>query len=228
MITNEWFIYDQGRVNGPFSTEVVKAMNPAPQSLIWGRGMTEWYLAQKWLDWIEKESIEKQTQEIRQSRQWRVKIVDQDHGPLPYSQLIDLLKGRENFENVWVWTEGYREWQDVFGFHKLMDDLGLGRRSHPRVPVAGQVEIKAPQKLIQAKAMSISEGGMGIADVTNLNVGEEVYITLKSNKFMTPISALAEILYIENNSFAGVKFKQISSETKSLIIEYVKNELNAE
>lgn len=198
----------------------------AQEGLIWGRGLTEWVPFNKWKSWIEQQEAQIETARVRLSRQWRVRIVDEDFGPMAYGDMLDVLKGRESYENIWVWTEGYKEWQNIFGFHKLMDDLGIGRRSHPRVPISGQVDIKSNKGTFSARAMSISEGGMGVAEVGGLAVGDSVHVSLKNPAFIQPLNASAEVVYIENESFAGLKFSQISSETKSMIIQYVKNHFN--
>jgi len=222
----KWFLFLHGQVKGPFYSSQVQSLPEASESLIWGRGLNEWISYSKWLGWQDKQEAAIETTKLRLQRQWRARIVNQDYGPLPYSDLLDLLKGRSNYDGVWVWTEGYKEWQPIFGFHKLMDDLGIGRRAYPRVPVSGQVELKSSKGTLTGRAMSLSEGGLGVAEVSGLAVGDSVHIALKNNSFLQPLTASAEVVYIENDSFAGIKFSQVSSETKSMIIEYVKHYLN--
>jgi hypothetical protein len=222
----KWFLFHHGQVKGPFFSSQVQSLPEAPESLIWGRGLNEWISYSRWLEWRDKQEAQLETIKRRLQRQWRARIANQDYGPMPYSDLIDLLKGRPHYKDVWVWTEGYKEWQSIFGFHKLMDDLGIGRRAHPRVPISGQVELESLKGNLSGRAVSISEGGMGVAEVSGLSVGETVQVTLKIPNLIQPVTASAEVVYIENDNFVGLKFNQISSETKSLIVEYVKHYLN--
>jgi Tfp pilus assembly protein PilZ len=222
----KWFLYHHGQVKGPFDSAQVQNLPEAADSLIWGRGLNEWLSYSRWHTWQQNQEIALETARLRLQRQWRARIVNQDYGPMPYADLIDLLKGRVSYDGVWVWTEGYKEWQPIYVFHKLMDDLGVGRRAHPRVPVSGQVQIKSSRGTFTARAMSLSEGGMGVAEVSGLSVGDSVHVTLKNNSFPQSITASAEVVYIENDRFAGLKFTQISSETKSMIIEYIRHYLN--
>jgi hypothetical protein len=222
----KWFLFHHGQVKGPFFSSQVQSLPEAPESLIWGRGLNEWVNYTRWLGWQDKQEAAIETTKLRLQRQWRARIINQEYGPMPYSDLLDLLKGRTNYDRVWIWTEGYKEWQSIFGFHKLMDDLGVGRRAYPRVPVSGQVELKSLKGNFSGRAVSISEGGMGVAEVSGLSVGDSVHVTLKNTNFIQPITASAEVVYIENDTFAGLKFNQVSSETKNMIIEYVKHYLN--
>jgi len=222
----KWFLYRHGQVKGPFFSSQLQNLPDAADSLIWGRGLNEWISFGRWLTWQEKHEAAIETTKHKLQRQWRARIVNQDYGPMPYPDLVDLLKGRKSYDGVWVWTEGYKEWQPVYVFHKLMDDLGIGRRAHPRVPVSGQVEINYSRGTVTGRAISISEGGLGVAEVAGLSVGDVVHVTLKNNSFIQPIIASAEVVYLENDSFAGLKFTQVSSETRSMIIEYIKHYLN--
>lgn len=222
----KWFLFHHGQVKGPFFSSQVQSLPEAGEALIWGRGLNEWITYARWLVWQDQQESTIETTKLRLQRQWRVRIVNQDHGPMSYSDMLDLLKGRSSYDGVWVWTEGYKEWQPIYGFHKLMDDLGVGRRAHPRVPVSGQVHLKSFKGQFEGRAMSLSEGGLGVAEVSGLSVGDSVHVTLKNSSFIQPITASAEIVYIENDSFIGIKFTQVSSETKSMIIEYVNHYLN--
>jgi hypothetical protein len=222
----KWFLFHHGQVKGPFTTSEVHDLSEASEGLFWGRGLNEWIPYTRWVDWQDKQEQDLERTKVKLQRQWRARIINQDHEPMSYTDLLELLKGRSHYDDVWVWTEGYSEWQPIFGFHKLMDDLGLGRRAHPRIPVRGEVEVKCAKGQFQGRAMSLSEGGMGIADIQELQVGDLIHVTLKNSSFVQPIRASGEVVYIEHQTFTGVKFTQVSSESRSLIIEYVKHYLN--
>lgn len=219
---NKWFLFNESQVIGPLSTAEAQSHHGLENSLIWGTGLREWIKPKQWTLWLEKlEVTQRQAQPPPPARTWRIRLVDQDHGPLLYHEMLDLLKGRNNYEDIWVWTEGYKEWQNVFGFHKLMDDLGLGRRLHPRVSIKGHVEIKKGEATTQARIMSISEGGIGLAAFEGLHVGDNVGLVIRSEQLATTLIARAEVVYLENTAYAGLKFTHLSSEARNKIVEYV-------
>ena len=214
------FTFHQGRVRGPFAPESFDLQRLASDCLIWQTGLREWLPPNLW----EKQNLSPMETPLPPPppvRHWRVRIVDQDYGPIRYGEMLDLLKGREHYDHIWIWTEGYKDWQNIFGFHKLMDDLGLGKRQHPRVAIKGEVEMKSESGLHRARLISISEGGLGLGQFQGLQVGLILNLVVRSPALPGPLVAKAEIVYIENESYAGLKFSEISAETKNQIINYV-------
>lgn len=222
----KWFVLYEGQVQGPFLSTELEQSSMAHEGLIWGRGLSGWLNFSKWKQWSDKEAASLETQKVKMARPWHVRIIDKEFGPFLYSDMVELLNGQNSYENIWIWTEGYKEWQSLFGFHKLMDDLGIGRRAHPRVPLSGQAEIKTIKGHFNARLISISEGGAGITDITQVSVGETLHIQINSKSIPQTINAQAEVVYIDSQSSVGLKFSQISNESKSMIIDYIRKYLN--
>lgn len=222
MEEKRWFILSQGQVKGPFAKAALESELPESISpLIWGRGQTEWVTPDKWVKLLadQEASAAKAKQP---ERMWRVRIGGQELKPMTYPQMIDALKDRGNFQDVWIWTEGYSEWRDVYQIHKVMDELGVGRRAHPRVPISGQVMCEGAAGSFVGRALSVSEGGLGMTESPLVKIGEKFKVVLKSPNLFTPIHATAEVVYVGQDGYAGMKFVGLQTESKSAIIEYVK------
>ncbi|MDW8189934.1 MAG: PilZ domain-containing protein [Pseudobdellovibrionaceae bacterium] len=221
---DRWFIYYQGQVKGPFDTNQVQELKEARQGLIWGRPFPEWYTFEKWQNAI-KTTDSTQILKTTIQRKWKVKTGKEEAGPFHYGELVDYLKSLDNPKEAKIWTEGYKDWQPLFAFHKILDDLGIGRRAHPRVPISGKVKIKSLSGTQEGNLISISEGGLGVKEVSLLHVGDEVHISIQSDKFYLPINATGEVVYIDSEQMVGIKFTRISNEMRNAIIEYVRNYL---
>lgn len=217
---NQWFLLNNGQVRGPMNRDMIEnEVAKTSNSLIWGRGMQEWQSLDKWRKFLEQsQSLKQPTQE----RLWRVKIGDKDLEPMNYESMVQALQGQTDFSQTWVWTEGYSEWREVYQIHRLMDDLGVGRRAHPRVPIVGQIQCEATSGIFVAQALSISEGGMGMTQSPLVKIGEKIKITLKSPNLYGPLIASCEVVYVGNDGYVGMRFTGLQTESKSAIIEYVK------
>jgi hypothetical protein len=222
MEEKKWFLLSQGLIRGPFDQQSLEAELPQTQNpLIWGRGQAEWVNPEKWHRFVHDQEMH--SAKARQNeRLWRIRLGDQELRPMTYDQMIETLKDRGNYNDVWIWTEGYSEWRDVFQIHKVMDELGVGRRAHPRVPIAGQVLCEGTTGSFVARALSISEGGLGITEAPTIKIGEKFKVVLKSPNLFAPIHATAEVVYVGQDGYAGMKFIGLQTESKSSIIEYVR------
>ncbi len=222
MEEKRWFLLTQGNVTGPFDQAQVESQLPSLSTpLVWGRGQTDWVAPDKWRKIIE--NFEANAARARQpDRMWRVRMDNEELKPMTYEQMIDLLKDRGNYHDVWIWTEGYSEWRDVFQVHKIMDELGVGRRAHPRVPITGQVLCEGATGAFVGRALSVSEGGLGMTEVPAIKIGEKFKVVIKSPNLFSSLHATAEVVFVGQDGYAGMKFIGLQTESKSSIIEYVK------
>lgn len=223
MEDRHWFIFQDGIVHGPFNQlDLELRLGQFTEPLIWGRGMQEWHDQHKWkrtLAELEKAA----SQGLKQGeRSWKLRINGKELPPMSYDLMLDQLKSKSNLNDIFVWTEGYSEWRPIFQIHKVLDDLGVSRRAHPRVPIMGTVTLEGASGTMTSRVLSISEGGLGINEAHNVKIGEKFKVILKSPNLYTPIHATGEIVYVGSDSYAGMKFIGLHSESKSAIIEYVK------
>lgn len=219
----KWFFLMEGRVSGPFLKADIDAKAVSlGTGLIWGRGQTEWVTYDKWKrllkDFSELDRRNRQAAE----RLWTLNVSGQELKPMTHHQMMDFLKSRTDLADILIWTEGYSDWKEIYQIHKIMDELGVSRRQHPRVPIMGSLLCEGATGSFEARVLSISEGGIGVTDTPPIRIGEKFKTLLKSSNLFAPIHATAEVVYLGDDGYAGLKFIGLHSESKSAIIEYVK------
>lgn len=219
----KWFILSQDRVLGPFEKETLETQaRQHPGALIWGRGQNDWVSFEQWEKaLLDFESTNTRTR-LQVEREWHVRHNGQELKPMIYPQMIEFLKTVPDFKDVLIWTEGYAEWKEIYQIHKILDDLGVSRRRHPRVPVMGAVELETEDGILTARALSISEGGLGITDSPPVKIGDRFKLAIKSANLYGPVHATAEVVFVGSDGYSGLKFVGLPTESKGAIIEYVK------
>ena len=223
MSDRKWFLLADSQVSGPFSKDDLPSRaSPLKDPLVWGRGSSEWVAMDKWdrivkdleaLDAKPKSSVD---------RQWKVRNAGVEQKLMSHDQMISYLRTQKDFAEVQIWTDGYTEWKDIYQIHKIMDELGVSRRKHPRVPIMGTLTCEGATGTFNARVLSISEGGLGITECPNVKIGEKFKTVLKSPNLYAPVHATTEVVYVGLENYAGLKFIGLHPESKSAVIEYVK------
>lgn len=217
-----WFLLLEGQVTGPYADqEIENRIDKAKEPLVWGRGQSEWLAPDKWRT-AKKALQAQQALEQQASRQWKMKVDQKELTPMNLEELIEHLKDYTDLSNVRVWTEGFDDWKEVFQVRKIMDELGVSRRSHPRVPIMGTLKATAGFGELNAKIISISEGGIGVNSAKGLQIGEKFLAQLASPNLFLSITCNMEVVYVGADGYAGMRFLGLPSEARSAIIEYVK------
>lgn len=223
MTDKKWFLLNDGQVSGPFSKEDVESRsNLTASSLVWTRGQNEWVPSQRFDQLLRDMDSGDRKNRAHAERIWKIRNAGQELRPLNHDQMIDYLKTLKDLSEVQLWTEGYSEWKDIYQIHKIMDELGVSRRQHPRVPIMGTLNCEGATGQFSARVLSVSEGGLGITDAPRVRIGEKFKTLLKSPNLYTPIHSTVEVVYVGVDGYAGLKFVSIHPESKSAIIEYVK------
>jgi hypothetical protein len=219
----KWFILENEQVQGPFTTGEVEAklLEVKTPPLIWWRGIAEWVRLEKWQQELRTNPAYSRDREV-QDRRWKMKIQETEYPESTMAELVQQLKKINDLSQVRVWTEGYSEWKEVFQIHKIMDDLGVSRRQHVRVPIQGQMTYETSEGTFTAKLVTISEGGCGIVQSEKLSMGSKVKGTIQSAQLFQSLNVSCEVLYIGYDGYAGMRFLGLHTEVKSAIIEYVK------
>lgn len=224
----KWFILANEQVRGPYDRDGLDAaLNQVTNPLIWGRGQSDWLTPEQ----FEKMLIDLEStvnrQRLQNEREWRLRLGDQELRPMFYAQMIDYLKNQADLSQFLIWTEGYNEWKEIYQIHKIMDDLGVSRRRHPRVPIMGTIEAEGTKGRFSARALSISEGGLGVTEAPQTHIGDQYKVILKSPNLFAPLHATIEVVFAGHDGYVGMKFTGLPSESRSAIIEYVKKFTNA-
>lgn len=216
-----WFSLVDGQIKGPFSTAQVEGqLSQLTNALIWGRGMTEWMNPTQWQTHVQTWT-EETPQKEEDNRMWRLNVAGQEMKPMSYDDMIAFLKKQNNVYEIKLWTDGYPDWKDVYQIHRIMDQLGVSRRSHPRVPIMGTVTCQTASVNFEGKLQSISEGGLGAVDAHGLKIGEKTQVTIKSPNLIQPIKSTAEVVFVGSDGYIALKFLQLQTESQSIIIEYI-------
>jgi len=218
-----WFILNDSKVSGPFSkSEIETQAGTMSNALIWGRGQGDWVNAARWSKLV-KESEETHRRHRQQAeRLWKISDSGQEQRAMNHEQMLEYLRSKNDLSQVLIWTEGYSEWKEIYQIHKIMDELGVSRRHHPRVPIMGTLLCEGATGNFEARVLSVSEGGLGVTETPPIKIGEKFKTILKSPNLFAPIHATAEIVYLGNDGYAGLKFIGLQSESKSALIEYIK------
>ncbi|HEX7673387.1 MAG TPA: PilZ domain-containing protein [Bdellovibrio sp.] len=214
-----WFILNEGQVTGPFDQdEVDSKVANLPNAQIWGRGHAEWMTQAKWHSAL-KESSSFRSEPDPQLL-WKIRIDLNEKSPMKYTDLLAYLKNLQDFSNVDL-SFGNSGWKEIFSFQKVVDDLGISRRSHPRVPIVGTLQCEGAKGSFSCRVISISEGGLGVNDAQNLQIGDRFNGTLTSPNLYVTIDSVCEVVYVGADGYAGLRFVGLTEEFKSSIIEYV-------
>jgi hypothetical protein len=221
-----WFVLSEGQTTGPFEPdEVEKQLGSLKEPQVWGRGHSEWMNPTRWRQVLrEAGHALPKTPAVDPSQPqglWRVRVHGQEKQPLRYGELITYLKGFPDLSAVDVYPETGDAWKEVYGIPRLVEELGISRRSHPRVPIVGTLTYELPQAEAACRVISISEGGIGINDAHGLQIGSQFQATLTSPNLYVTITSMFEVVYVGADGYAGLRFIDLPDEFKSSVIEYV-------
>lgn len=223
MDEKRWFLLNEGQVTGPYSVDEVETQAATLKTpMVWGRGQNEWVSLDKWTKMAKDEASLAKTSGKSSDRIWKVRVSHQEMKPMDHDQMIDFLKKQTDYGEIQIWTEGYTEWKDIYQIHKIMDELGVSRRAHPRVPIMGTLQCEGTTNTFTARALSISEGGLGVTEALDVKIGEKFKTILKSANLPASVHATCEVVYVADEGYAGMKFVTIQAEAVAGIIEYVK------
>lgn len=159
----------------------------------------------------------------RKQEMWRISIGMKEYPPMTYTSMLNKLKEVKDFTGVSIFNAAKNEWAEVFSFEEVVEDLGISRRSHDRVPIMGTFTGEHEKHgTFQARVISISEGGFGLGDAKNVQIGDNIKGIINSPNLFTQITCAAEVVYLSPEGLVGVSFTSIGEEAKSAIIEYVR------
>lgn len=229
---SKWFVMrkDSQEVSGPYEREELLEMRQRQliekDVKIWGRSMTQWLNVEDWQQHLKTSPSLKNSQKSLEPV-WYFAHNGDSYGPMTYNELINDLKNNfSNIGQVYLWTVGMKNWAPVFDFFNITNELGVNQRQHPRANITGNVSLQIDgedKTHIIAKLCSISQGGAGLTDAFGLTSSDQVTIDITPVGIDHKIKATAEVCYVTGAGFAGLKFKNISAENASSIIQYIKN-----
>ncbi len=221
----QWFIHRDGTVLGPFkSSEVndrIATSEFGADCLVWARGSNEWLPMSEWKN-LSAKMLE--TKAVSNRAWYCDSGAGQPAGPLTQNELVEHLKGLNRWDIVTLWGTGLLKWLPLFEVPDVMDLVGISRRENPRAPLLGQIALTSVGSTLPAHvvpALTISVGGFGIKNSGFLQRGEKVQVVIKSRELTASIVAHGEVLYVSRSGDAGIKFLDLTPETRTLIVDHV-------
>ena len=221
MSSKIWFILSEGQVTGPYSPEEVEGrLGSSPHPQIWGRGQSEWMTPAKWRQ-SSHDQIKNSAAQQAEEERWQLRVSGKELGTYKYPDLILNLKALPQLEDAEVKTEK-EGWRSIYSIGRLTNELGLSRRTHARVPIVGTLKCKSPRMgEFNCRAISISEGGVGVNDAKNFQIGEHFEVVLESPNLYVTLNTTCEVVYVGQDGYAGLRFIGLPMEFKNALIEYV-------
>ena len=224
----KWFILENESVQGPFSAAELKSRfshNPGNQVMVWSKILPQWTPADQWL--AQADEMIRESQFQKDGGGWYYGLRGQSHGPMSKRDLIKTLSNLTNVKEVLLWTKGFPNWVTIYQVHEILEEVGINRREHPRAEISGQVKFNVQGRDIVVPLVMISQGGLGVENSQNLNVGQDVMVEIISPHLGSSIRANAAVRYISKTGYTGFKFSKIHPEAKSKIIDFVKKSTGA-
>lgn len=217
----KWFLMKAGQVHGPFTADEAEALLPdAVEPLLWGRGMGEWLPPAAWKQAMQTLGTALSEEMNKEEPHWRYRDESGEHGPFSYSDLIARLKTAKDNAIIDV-SDNAGPWREVYSYQKIVDELGITRRAHPRVPIMGSLKIEKDDQTFDAKVTTISEGGLGITDSPPLAISERFKASLSSANLFMEIPCTCEVVYVGSDGYTGLRFVSLPKEAEASVIEYV-------
>lgn len=217
-----WFVLQKDTVSGPLATaDLMKQLEQGVlhQGLIWWRGQREWVPIQKWK--LDLPVILEALKKPKDKAIWYL-IVDRERiGPICQNEIVKYVTPASGLAHIRLWTQGLSEWQSIFKFPEIMDNLGISRRKTERVALHAMATLNRKSGSLICPTTTISLGGLGINGADKLVAGEHVQVVVKSVHLSTAITASAEVRYVAGSE-AGLMFTYLSQESLAHIHEYTR------
>ncbi len=216
----KWFLMVDGKIEGPLTQNDAETLSQTHGDCqLWGKGQSEWLSREDWLAHLGE--WQNGVSQVRQV-EWRFRDGPRESQPMNFEALVENLKLFPSYEGLQVWSEQDPYWQDVYVVKQLAHSLGVSRREHQRVPIKGQFDFEEPVGEPSVRAITISEGGLGISETKGVELGQIIRGTLRSQNISAPIQITAEVVFLGKGTYTGVRFRDLADEAKTIIVEYIK------
>ena len=220
----KWFLLTNDESSGPFSTEQVKSLHKnnliSRDSLIWSRRQNSWISTKKWLKEVDSDlSLSAKPTNLN----WYFALNNKKNGPFSRVELIEkLAENKSALKQILLWTKGMKNWNPLFEFTEIINELGINARQFPRTTISGNFLLNENNTQTDLTIATISENGIGILNAHGLIPGQNVHGDILSENLSGKIRITAEVKYIDEYGFAGLEFTQINMEAKQSIVDYIK------
>ncbi len=220
-----WFLLQNGDIQGPLSSaELIATFHAgvADECMFWWKGFKEWQPLKNHADRLET-YLQEQMDQL-DAPVWKFRWGDgEEQGPFTYTQFTDALKQISNpHKNVLVRTIHEPNWQAIFFYPDLMEQLGISLRSNLRVALDAEVSILMEKKLLKGYASTVSLGGVGVRNLSeSLTDGAQVKLQIKSSHLPSTIHVYAKVAYSKSKE-TGFVFESLHPEYQSMLSYHIR------
>lgn len=223
----EWFLYINSNVSGPFTTQEIREKLDRGQissdTHIWWKGQQEWLPIRAWESYIEDNNLEEENSD--QKKIWNLKIHEKTILNINLRELVEKLKGIQNYTHVSVRKTDSAEWENIYARQEILTELGLSRRKFLRAPLMGSARIirEGSRFSYVVKTASLGQGGIGfLGQGTNITINSNVTMKVESPDLTGPLNVSGTVMYMLKSGYIGIKFSNTSAESQTIIMDYLK------
>lgn len=221
--TTRWFLLKEKNVCGPYDDKSLDwELQIYPNGLVWGPGLNEWISGPEWREKLFL--IEKMILDLKSEATpcWWYKDGPLGRGPFTYEQLILELKKSRQASDIELKQAPSQDYKSIYAWPTIVEEIGITRRRHHRVPLSGFFHYEKNNKKFQAPITTISVGGFGLNSGEGLSVGESLKGEISSPQFGMNLYCEAEVLVKLKNGGWGFRFELLPLESEALLASYIK------
>ncbi len=193
-----------------------------PEALAWGPGLNDWVSGVEWRERLRKVSIMLQSLENDTRPGWWYRDAHLSQGPFIYHQLIQELKKSHHAGDLEIRQEPSVEYKTIYEFPTLVEEIGITRRRHSRVPLQGIFRYQTAEGTHEIPITTISIGGFGLQNAKYMFVGKLYKGEILSTTLGPAIYCVVEALAKQKNDTWGLRYDFLSDEGMSILISYIK------
>ncbi len=220
-----WFIHHDEKILGPFTTD--KILNDLKEgeisygAYIWSKGQVEWIPVSDWENNLE--NILAQSGD--KLKKWKLRTPKSVSEDLTFEDVVEELKAMENFQMVAIAPQNVNDWTPVYSSYPFMEALNLSRRNFLRAPLMGLAKVTRDGSRFSyvVKTATIGQGGLGVYGLgPNFEPGTQVTLRIESEDLEQAVAVNGTVVYNTSQGFIGIRFGEISAESTSVVVEYMK------
>lgn len=158
---------------------------------------------------------------------WYVAYDGESEGPMNVESLLKKLDKYGNPEFIYIWKNGFPDWQNLYDTPQISSQLGIGFRRHDRFPFSGTVKIEFNGNVQIGQLENLSFSGLGATGFGPLNLGDIVKVTLDCPELESEVEFVAKIRFSSDLGVLGLSFvKTEFVENVNKVIALVQNLTN--
>ena len=220
-----WFVHHEEKILGPFSTEqVLKDLQNGELSYsayIWAKGQVEWVPISEW----ESNLDSMISPDEKPNQLWKLRSPKFLKEQMTFAETVKSLKSLDNFQLVSISPQDEEDWVPIYSSYTFMEALNMSRRNFMRAPLMGLAKVTKDGSRFSyvVKTSTVGQGGLGVYGLgPNFEPGTQVQLKIESEDLNAAISANGTVVYNTDQGFVGIRFGELTAETNSLILEYIR------